>query len=95
MLLTSGLAKYYIVALISVTDPDVPSYGWVQMLQGFDTRIECKNELAENEYMYFISIMQTLRNVIKQVEVMQCMTEENVHLLNRELGHGGPKSIGV
>lgn len=95
MLLSSSLAKYYIVALITVTPPTMPEQGWVQMLHPFDTREACKIELNEKEYLYFANLMQTLKGVILRIEMMECMSGSNVEKLNKELGHSMSKRIGV
>ena len=50
MLLSSSLAKYYIVALITVTPPTMPEQGWIQLLHPFEDRATCKKDLEANEY---------------------------------------------
>ena len=95
MLLSSSLAKYYIVALITVTPPIMPEQGWIQLLHPFEDRATCKKDLEVNEYLYFVNLMQTLKNVILRVEMMDCMSGSNIEELNKELGHNMSKRLGV
>ena len=87
MFLVSQFAKYYIAVLISVNSPNQPPQGWVQMLHSFDSKAECEAELKENEYRYFISVMKHHANIIKKVEMMQCMTQQTLDSINDDLGH--------
>jgi len=87
MVLTSQLAKYYIAILISVNSPNQPPQGWVQMLHPFDTRAECKAELQSNKGVYFMSIMKRHLKIINKVEMMECMTQQDIDSINDDLGH--------
>tara|TARA_R110000824_G_scaffold67401_8_gene174699 strand:+ start:2033 stop:2329 length:297 start_codon:yes stop_codon:yes gene_type:complete len=87
MFIISQLPKYYIAVLMSVVPPNLPSQGWVQMLIGFETREECKEQLASDEYGYFVSIMKHYGSMVKKIEMMDCMTRENIEELNEDLGH--------
>ena len=87
MVLTSQLVKYYIAVLISVNPPSQPPQGWVQMLQPFDSRAECKSELHSNKGVYFMSIMKHHIKIINKVEMMECMTQWDIDEINDDLGH--------
>jgi len=98
MLLASQVSPYFIAVLISVTPPNLPPKGWVQMLQPFDTIEECKAEIASEEYNYFISVVRLFQHIIKKVEVMKCMTQEDIKRANEQLGHSNskkPETIGI
>ena len=87
MLISSQAAPYFIAVFIAVTPGELPEQGWVQMLRPFETREECQIELKNNERLYFRSVVNNFRNIIRRVHAMECMTEENINAINKEFGH--------
>ena len=98
MLVSSQAAPYFIAVFIAVTPGDLPEQGWVQMLRPFETRAECLIELKSNERLYFRSVINNFKQIIRRVHAMECMTEENINEINKEFGHpqdDDKKEIGV
>ncbi len=87
MLISSQAAPYFIAVFIAVTPGELPEQGWVQMLRPFETREECQIELKNNERLYFRSVVNNFRNIIRRVHAIECMTEENINAINKEFGH--------
>ncbi len=87
MLISSQAVPYFIAVFIAVTPGELPEQGWVQMLRPFETRKECQIELKNNERLYFRSVVNNFRNIIRRVHAMECMTEENINAINKEFGH--------
>jgi hypothetical protein len=87
MLISSQAVPYFIAVFIAVTPGKLPEQGWVQMLRPFETREECLIELKNNERLYFRSVVNNFRNIIRRVHAMECMTEENINAINKEFGH--------
>ena len=87
MLIASQTVPYFIAVFIAVTPGELPEQGWVQMLRPFETRAECQIELKNNERLYFRSVVNNFRNIIKRVHAIECMTEENIDAINKEFGH--------
>ena len=57
------------------------------MLRPFETRAECLIELKNNERLYFRSVINNFKEIIRRVHAMECMTEENINAINEEFGH--------
>jgi len=87
MLITSQTVPYFIAVFISVSSTELPEQGWVQMMRPFETRKECLVELETNERMYFHSVINNLKHIIRRVHDIKCMTEENIDGINKEFGH--------
>ena len=87
MLITSQTVPYFIAVFISVSSTELPEQGWVQMMRPFETRKECLIELKTNERMYFYSVINNLKHIIRRVHDIKCMTEENIDAINKEFGH--------
>ena len=87
MLISSQAAPYFIAVFIAVIPGKLPEQGWVQMLRPFETRAECLIELKNNERLYFRSVVNNFKQIIRRVHAMECMTEENINAINKEFGH--------
>jgi len=98
MFISSQIAPYFIAVFIAVAPGELPEQGWVQMLRPFETREECLVELKTNEQLYFRSVINNFKPIIRRIHAMECMTEENINAINEEFGHpqdDDKKEIGV
>lgn len=82
---------YFISVLINLTlAAAVPTHGWMQDNDGYETIEECQADIPERSLPihYFVNEMS---NGLGQVDAIQCLTEPEWIKLNRELGHKMPE----
>ena len=82
---------YFITVLINLTLAGaVPTHGWMQDVQSFETREECQETILSSEYAVNYSVHEWTDG-LGTVDMISCFSVEEWFKLNVELGHKLPE----
>ncbi len=82
---------FYITVLVNLSLLGVePPQGWLQDVEGYETVIECEDDIEGKLPFLAISLSRWSQGLGQIVDV-QCMTEPEWIKKNNELGHETPK----